>query len=136
MRGSPEENAVLHRGGWVKSAAHSHEVRGKTFGIVGYGHIGTQVGVLAEQLGMNVLFHDVEARLPLCNAREEAPPSCCTRPTSSPLHVLETAQSANLIGAAQLGAMKPGSHLINASRGSVVDIEALGEALERGRLRT
>ena len=72
MRGIPEKNAILHRGGWVKSAAHSYEVRGKTLGIVGYGHIGTQIGVLAEQLGMRVVFHDIEAKLPLGNAREVA----------------------------------------------------------------
>ena len=62
MRGIPEKNAMLHRGGWVKSAAHSYEVRGKTLGIVGYGHIGTQIGVLAEQLGMDVVFRDIEAQ--------------------------------------------------------------------------
>jgi len=135
MRGIPEKNAVLHRGGWVKSAAHSNEVRGKTLGIVGYGHIGTQVGVLAEQLGMNVLFHDVEARLPLGNAREAALAELLKAADVVTLHVPETAETANMIGAAQLAAMKPGSHLINASRGSVVDIEALAAALERGALQ-
>src|SRR5205814_3208813 len=70
MRGIPQKNAVLHRGGWVKSAEGSYEVRGKTLGIIGYGHIGTQIGVLAEQLGMTVVFHDVEAKLPLGNARQ------------------------------------------------------------------
>jgi D-3-phosphoglycerate dehydrogenase len=70
MRGIPHKNAVLHRNGWVKSAARSYEVRGKTLGIVGYGHIGTQIGVLAEQLGMAVVFYDIEAKLPLGNARQ------------------------------------------------------------------
>jgi D-3-phosphoglycerate dehydrogenase len=72
MRGIPQKNALLHRGGWSKSAAGSFEVRGKTLGIVGYGHIGTQIGVLAEQLGMRVLFHDIEAKLTLGNARQVA----------------------------------------------------------------
>jgi D-3-phosphoglycerate dehydrogenase len=70
MRGIPEKNAILHRGGWVKSAAHAYEVRGKTLGIVGYGHIGTQIGVLAEQLGMRVIFRDIEAKLPLGMCRK------------------------------------------------------------------
>ena len=65
LRGIPEKNAVQHRGGWMKSASNSYEVRGKTLGIVGYGHIGTQIGVLAEQLGMTVLFHDIENQLAL-----------------------------------------------------------------------
>lgn len=69
LRGIPEKNALLHRGGWMKSAAHSWEVRGKTLGIIGYGHIGTQIGVLAEQLGMAVIFYDIEAKLALGNAR-------------------------------------------------------------------
>ncbi|ABD69593.1 D-3-phosphoglycerate dehydrogenase [Rhodoferax ferrireducens T118] len=135
MRGIPEKNAVLHRGGWVKSAADSFEVRGKTLGIIGYGHIGTQIGVLAEQLGMRVIFTDIEAKLPLGNAQPmsslEALLSAADVVT---LHVPETPQTALMIGAAQLAAMKPGSHLINASRGSVVDIEALTVALESRHL--
>jgi D-3-phosphoglycerate dehydrogenase len=134
MRGIPEKNAILHRGGWVKSAAHSYEVRGKTLGIVGYGHIGTQVGVLAEQLGMNVLFRDVEARLPLGNAREAELKELLAASDVVSLHVPETAETMNMIGPAQLAAMKPGSHLINASRGTVVDIDALAAAIERGHL--
>ena len=135
MRGIPEKNAILHRGGWVKSAAHSREVRGKTLGIVGYGHIGTQVGVLAEQLGMNVLFHDVEARLPLGNAREAEFDDLLQASDAITLHVPETQETMNMIGTAQLAAMKPGSHLINASRGTVVDIEALAEAIGQGHLQ-
>ena len=134
MRGIPEKNAVLHRGGWTKSAAHSYEVRGKTLGIVGYGHIGTQVGVLAEQLGMQVLFRDVEARLPLGNAREAELGELLAASDVVSLHVPETAETRNMIGPAQLAAMKPGSHLINASRGTVVDIDALAAAIERGHL--
>ena len=135
MRGIPQKNAILHRGGWVKSAAHSYEVRGKTLGIVGYGHIGTQIGVLAEQLGMEVVFRDIEARLPLGNARELASlEELLQLADVVSLHVPETPATVNMIGAAQLAAMKPGSHLINASRGSVVDIDALAAALERGHL--
>ena len=135
MRGIPEKNAVLHRGGWAKSAAHSYEVRGKTLGIVGYGHIGTQIGVLAEQLGMSVVFRDIEAKLPLGNAFEMAGLDELLKVSDVvSLHVPETAETANMIGPAQLAAMKPGSHLINASRGTVVDIEALAAALASGHL--
>jgi len=135
MRGIPQKNAVLHRQGWVKSAAHSYEVRGKTLGIVGYGRIGTQVGVLAEQLGMSVLYHDVEPRLPLGNARQVASlDELLGHADVITLHVPDSAGTAAMIGAAQLARMKPGSHLINASRGSVVDIDALAEALDRGHL--
>jgi D-3-phosphoglycerate dehydrogenase len=131
MRGIPHKNAVLHRGGWVKSAAGSFEVRGKTLGIVGYGHIGTQIGVLAEQLGMQVVFHDVEAKLPLGNARQLASLKELLQAADVvSLHVPETPQTQDMIGAEQLALMKPGSHLINASRGTVVDIDALTRALE------
>jgi D-3-phosphoglycerate dehydrogenase / 2-oxoglutarate reductase len=110
-------------------------VRGKTLGIVGYGHIGTQIGVLAEQLGMDVVFRDIEARLPLGNARETASLDELLQISDVvSLHVPETPATMNMIGAAQLAAMKPGSHLINASRGSVVDIDALAAALERRHL--
>ena len=135
MRGIPEKNAILHRGGWVKSAAHSYEVRGKTLGIVGYGHIGTQIGVLAEQLGMSVVFRDIEARLPLGNAREmDSLDDLLQAADVVSLHVPETPETVKMIGAAQLAAMKPGSHLINASRGTVVDIDALAAALEKRHL--
>ena len=135
MRGIPAKNAILHRNGWTKSADNSFEVRGKVLGIVGYGHIGTQIGVLAEQLGMEVVFRDIEARLPLGNARETASLDELLQVSDVvSLHVPETPATVNMIGAAQLAAMKPGSHLINASRGSVVDIDALAAALERGHL--
>src|SRR5579885_3698168 len=126
MRRIPEKNMECHRGGWSKSAAGSFEVRGKTLGIVGYGHIGTQVGVLAEGLGMRVLYHDVETKLALGNAR---PTSSLAELLESSdvvtLHVPETPQTARMIGAAELARMKPGAVLINASRGTVVDLEAL-----------
>ena len=135
MRGIPEKNAVLHRGGWIKSAAHSYEVRGKTLGIIGYGHIGTQIGVLAEQLGMRVLFADIEAKLPLGNARQTSSlEELLGLSDVVSLHVPETPETKNMFGAAQMAAMKPGSHLINASRGTVVDIDALTAALESRHL--
>lgn len=135
MRGIPEKNAVLHRGGWIKSAAHSYEVRGKTLGIIGYGHIGTQIGVLAEQLGMRVLFADIEAKLPLGNARQTSSlEELLGLSDVVSLHVPETPETKNMFGAAQMAAMKPGSHLINASRGTVVNIDALTAALESRHL--
>jgi D-3-phosphoglycerate dehydrogenase len=135
MRGIPHKNAVLHQNGWVKSAAGSHEVRGKTVGIIGYGHIGTQVGVLAEHLGMNVIFFDVENKLSLGNARYMPSLDALLQQSDVvTLHVPETPRTLNMIGAAQLATMKPGSHLINASRGTVIDIDALTAALEAGYL--
>jgi D-3-phosphoglycerate dehydrogenase / 2-oxoglutarate reductase len=135
LRGIPLKNAEQHRGGWVKSSEGSYEVRGKTLGIVGYGHIGTQLGVLAEQLGMSVVFHDVQTKLPLGNARPS--PSLRSLLSSSDvvsLHVPETPATRNLIGAAELSIMRRGAHLINASRGNVVDIDALAAALDAGHV--
>ncbi|HET9642548.1 MAG TPA: phosphoglycerate dehydrogenase [Burkholderiaceae bacterium] len=135
MRGIPQKNAIQHRNGWVKSATGSYEVRGKTLGIVGYGHIGTQIGVLAEQLGMQVVFHDIETKLPLGNAKQ-LPSLDAVLETSDAvtLHVPETPATQWMIGPQQLAKMKPGSHLINASRGTVVDIEALTGALDTGHI--
>jgi D-3-phosphoglycerate dehydrogenase len=135
MRGIPQKNAQQHRGGWDKSAAGSYEVRGKTLGIVGYGHIGTQIGVLAEQLGMQVVFVDIEAKLTLGNARQVASLDELLQAADVlSLHVPETPATRDMIGPAQLQKMKPGSHLINASRGTVVDIAALAAALRSGHL--
>jgi len=129
-RGIAAKNAQCHRGGWDKSAAGSHEVRGKTLGIIGYGHIGTQVGVLAEALGMKVLFYDVETKLSLGNAQAVASlEQVLERADIITLHVPQTPATQWMIGAQQLAKMKPGAHLINASRGSVVDIDALDAAL-------
>ena len=135
LRGIPQKSAQCHRGGWSKSAAGSHEARGKTIGIVGYGHIGTQVGVLAEALGMQVLFHDIETKLSLGNARpaRDLDELLATSDVVT-LHVPETAATRWMIGADQIARMKPGAHLINAARGTVVDIDALADALQRGHL--
>ena len=135
MRRIPQKNAECHRGGWSKSAAGSFEVRGKVLGIVGYGHIGTQTGVLAESLGMQVIYHDVETKLTLGNARAAAGlDDLLQRSDIVTLHVPETAQTQNMIGAVELARMKPGSVLINASRGTVVDIDALAASLRSGHL--
>ncbi|HRP73953.1 MAG TPA: phosphoglycerate dehydrogenase [Rhodocyclaceae bacterium] len=135
LRGIPQKSAVQHRGGWIKSAANSWEVRGKTLGIVGYGHIGTQIGVLAEQLGMGVVFHDIEPKLPLGNARQVASlEALLSAADVVTLHVPDTPATRNMIRRHELDAMKQGSHLINASRGTVVDIDALVDALDSGHL--
>ena len=124
MRGIPQKSAQCHRGGWSKSAAGSHEVRGKTIGIVGYGHIGTQVGLIAESLGMQVIFHDIEAKLSLGNAHAAAGmDDLLARSDVVTLHVPETPTTRDMIGAAQIASMRQGAHLINASRGKVVDID-------------
>ncbi|QOW25489.1 phosphoglycerate dehydrogenase [Lysobacter sp. H23M47] len=135
LRGIPQKNAACHRGGWIKSATGSHEARGKTIGIVGYGHIGTQVGVIAEALGMHVLFHDIEDKLTLGNAHPTANlGDLLERSDVVTLHVPETPATRNMIGAAQIARMRPGAHLINAARGTVVDVDALAAALRDGRL--
>lgn len=135
MRGIPQKSAECHRGGWSKSAAGSHEARGKTLGIIGYGHIGTQVGVLAEGIGMNVIFHDIETKLSLGNARSAVGlDDLLERSDVVTLHVPETPSTQNMFGAAQMAKMKRGAHLINASRGTVVDIDALATALQSGHI--
>lgn len=131
MRGIPYRNALAHRGEWVKTATGSREVRGKCLGIVGYGHIGTQIGLLAESVGMQVVYHDIETKLALGNARPMPSLDALLEIADAvTLHVPETAQTQGMIGAQQLGRMKPGSLLINASRGTVVDIDALVHALQ------
>lgn len=135
LRGIPQRNAIVHRGGWVKTATGSHEVRGKCLGIVGYGHIGTQVGLLAEALGMRVVYYDIETKLALGNA--QALPSLDALLATADvvtLHVPETPQTYRMIGAPELARMKRGAQLINAARGTVVEIEALVEALESKHL--
>lgn len=135
MRRIPEKSMECHRGGWSKSAAGSFEVRGKTIGIVGYGHIGTQVGVLAEALGMRVIYNDIETKLALGNASPAASlEDLLERSDIVSLHVPETPQTKDMIGAAEFKRMKPGAVFINASRGTVVDIPALAEALSSKHL--
>jgi D-3-phosphoglycerate dehydrogenase / 2-oxoglutarate reductase len=135
LRGIPQKNALCHRGGWTKSASGSYETRDKVLGIVGYGHIGTQVGVLAEGLGMRVIFHDVETKLSLGNARAVSSlDELLERADVVTLHVPETPATQMMIRREQLAKMRAGSMLINASRGTVVDIDALASALRDGHL--
>ncbi|MNJ96817.1 D-3-phosphoglycerate dehydrogenase [compost metagenome] len=126
-----DRNTKAHVGEWVKSAEGSREVRGKTLGIVGYGHIGSQVSVLAEAMGLKVVFFDVVKKLPLGNASVKSSLAELLKVSDFvTLHVPETLETKDMIGAAELAQMKKGSYLINASRGTVVVIEALTEALK------
>ena len=135
LRGVPEKSAVAHRGGWQKSADNSYEIRGKTLGIVGYGSIGTQLSVLAEALGMHVVFFDVVTKLPLGNARQIGNlKELLAQSDVVTLHVPETQATQWMVGQGEIDAMKPGSVLINASRGTVVEIEPLAKALREKKL--
>ncbi len=131
LRGIPEKNAVAHRGGWQKTAKQSYELRGKTLGIVGYGNIGSQLGVMAESLGMRVRFYDVTRKLKLGNAEQvDSLRDLLGESDVVTLHVPDTPNTRNMIDATLLGYMKRNAVLINASRGKVVDIGALAAALE------
>jgi D-3-phosphoglycerate dehydrogenase len=128
-------SSAAHKGEWLKSAKGSKEVRGKTLGIVGYGHIGSQVSVLAEALGLRVIFYDIVKKLPLGNARPvESLGALLKESDFVTLHVPETPKTKNMMGATQLKAMRKGAFLINAARGTVVDIEALVAALKSGHV--
>jgi len=135
LRGIPEKNAKAHRGVWVKSATNSYEIRGKTLGIVGYGSIGSQLSVLAEALGMKVCFYDIITKLPLGNATQvDSMEALLAQSDIVSLHVPETGATQDMIGATELSQMKKDSILINAARGTVIDIDALCEALESKQL--
>jgi len=135
LRGIPEKNFACHRGGWMKSAAGSYEIRGKTLGLIGYGSIGSQLSVLAEGLGMKVCFYDVVSKLPLGNAVQcRSLNELLNQSDIVSLHVPETASTKNMIGAQELAQMKPGAILINASRGTVIDIEPLADAIKEQKL--
>ncbi len=130
-----DRSREMHEGRWRKAAAGAFEVRGKTLGIVGYGHIGSQVGVLAESLGMRVLYYDTTAKLPMGN---NAPVASLTELLGAAdfvtLHVPDTQQTRGMMGAPELAKMRQGSYLLNASRGSVVVLPALAEAVKGGHL--
>ena len=128
-----DRSREVHEGRWRKVAVGSHEVRGRTIGIVGYGHIGSQVGVLAEAFGMRVVFYDIVAKLPMGNNRAMGKlEDVLEQADFITLHVPETPQTKNMIGPAELAKMRPGTCLLNASRGTVVVIEALADAIKRG----
>jgi len=135
LRDIPAKNAGCHRGDWLKSAAGSYEIRGKTLGLIGYGSIGAQVSVLAESLGMRVLFYDAITKLPLGNATQcKSLQALLAKSDIVSLHVPELPSTRNMMGEQEIAAMKKGAILINASRGTVVDIDALASALEQEHL--
>jgi D-3-phosphoglycerate dehydrogenase len=135
LRRVPEKNLLAHRGIWQKSATGSFETRGKKLGIVGYGSIGSQLSVLAESMGMKVFLHDSVTKLPLGNATQVDSLEALMRECDVlSLHVPENLETRNMIGASELRWMRPESVVINASRGSVVDLDALAEALKENRI--
>lgn len=130
IRRIPDKNKAAHEGIWMKDAKGSYELRGKTLGIIGYGNIGSQVSVLAEALGMKVLFYDVETKLPLGNASDgKTLKEVLSKADVVTLHVPETSQTKNLINKNNLKYFKKGAILINYARGEVVDLDALRKAL-------
>jgi len=135
MRRITERSHAAHEGIWMKDTLRSYEIRGKKLGIVGYGHIGSQVSVLAENMGMEVIYYDIAPKLPLGNARRvKTLESLLALADVVTLHVPADPATVKLIGARQLSQMKTGAVLLNLSRGSVVDIEALSNALQEGHL--
>lgn len=134
-RGIPEKSATVHRGGWGKSAKNSHEVRGKTIGIVGYGSIGSQLSVLAESFGMKVIYHDVITKLPLGNAHQVGSlEELLNKADIVTLHVPDEPSTRYMMKAEQFAQMKEGSYFINAARGMCVEIDDLAAALESGKI--
>jgi D-3-phosphoglycerate dehydrogenase len=131
IRRIPDKNRAAHEGTWMKEAKGSYELRGKTLGIIGYGNIGSQVSVLAEGLGMKVLFYDTETKLPLGNAsKAKNMKELVSQSDIITLHVPETAQTKNLINRSVIRSCKKGSILINYARGEVVDLKALAAAIK------
>lgn len=130
-----DKNIAAHKGEWLKDSSGSHELRGKTLGIIGYGNIGAQVSVLAEALGMKVIFYDVETKLPMGNASDiKSLKDLMSNADVITLHVPETAQTKNLINKTNLKHCKPGAIIINYARGEVIDLEALKKAIEAGQI--
>ncbi|MSR17716.1 MAG: phosphoglycerate dehydrogenase [Phycisphaerales bacterium] len=130
-----EKSSQMHRGHWDKSARDAHELRGRTLGIIGYGHIGSQVSVLAESLGMRVVFHDIARRMPLGNATSRTSLDAVLKESDVvTIHVPSTAATEGMIATEQLARMRPGAVLVNNARGSVVDLEALAAAIRRGHI--
>ncbi len=135
-RGVFTKSMAAHHKQWRKTAKDSHEVRGKTIGIVGYGHIGSQVSILAEAMGMRVIYFDIHPKLPLGNAKAVASlQDLLAEADVTTLHVPEDESTRNMMDRERLAQMKPGAYLINASRGSVVDIETMAAMLKTGALR-
>ncbi|KAJ3286434.1 hypothetical protein HK104_009040 [Borealophlyctis nickersoniae] len=130
-----DRNSELHNGVWNKTSTNCREIRGKTIGIIGYGHIGAQLSVLADSMGMRVIFYDTLQIMPLGTAQPVGTlDELLSTADFVTLHVPETPETKNMIGAREIGLMQKGSYLINASRGTVVDIPALAAALKSGHL--
>lgn len=135
LRGIPAKNYHVHNGSWPKTAKDSYEARGKTLGIVGYGSIGSQLSVLAESLGMNVIYYDVITKLPLGNANQVGTMhELLSQSDVVSLHVPELATTKNMMAKAQFDQMKEGAIFINAARGTCVDIHDLAQAIEGGKV--
>jgi len=135
IRRIPDKNKSAHEGIWLKESRGSYELRGKTLGIIGYGNIGTQVSVLAEGLGMKVMFYDVETKMPMGNAVDaKSLKELVKRSDVITLHVPETPQTKNLVNKTNLKHFKKGSILINYARGEVVDLDALSEAIKEEQI--
>lgn len=135
LRRIPERTTAAHRGEWQKTANGSYECRGKTLGVVGYGNIGMQVGVLAESLGMRVIYFDIKSKLPIGNAQPVPTLDALLKESHVlSLHVPQDEKTDRLIGANEIAKMRSGAMLVNASRGNVVDIDALADALRSNRL--
>jgi len=134
LRGIPEKNHKVHNGSWPKTAKASYEARGKTLGIVGYGSIGSQVSVLAESLGMNVIYYDAITKLPLGNANQVPMQHLLSHSDVISLHVPELATTHNMMAKAQFDQMKTGAIFINAARGSCVNLEDLAQAIENNKV--
>jgi D-3-phosphoglycerate dehydrogenase len=135
IRRIPDKHKAAHEGIWVKESAASHELRGKTLGIIGYGNIGSQVSVLAESLGLHIIYYDIEKKLPLGNARPMPDMQTLLRDADIvTIHVPATNQTANLINEEALSHCKPGALLINYARGEVADIDAIAKAVQEGAL--
>lgn len=136
MRRIPERNVAAHEGTWLKDADQSNELRGKTLGIIGYGNIGSQVSILAEALGMKVLYYDIEPKLPLGNASTtDSMDQILTTSDIVTLHVPADEGTKNLLNAEAIAKIKDDAILLNLSRGNVVDIDALKKSLVEGKLR-
>lgn len=135
IRRIPDKNAAAHKGIWQKEASGSYEIRGKTLGIIGYGNIGSQVSVLAEALGMKVIFYDVETKLPLGNAADARTlKDLLNRSDVVTVHVPETSQTKHLINKNNIRFFKKGAVLINYARGEVIDLTALQKSIQEGQI--
>ncbi|WP_121355147.1 phosphoglycerate dehydrogenase [Flavisolibacter nicotianae] len=135
IRRIPDKNVAAHKGGWMKDAKGSYELRGKTLGIIGYGNIGSQVSVLAESLGMKVIFYDIETKLPLGNASDaKTLKELLSQADIVTLHVPETDQTKDLLNKSNLKYCKKGSIILNYARGEVIELPALAKAIESGQI--